>query len=91
MDFSESLGNAKYITSRDFISIASQLDGVDVVYPFVGDCLDFINDVAKSQGCALNFVVRAQDTHCWQHAKKGFFNFKKHLASMIQETTSLTA
>ena len=91
MDFSESLGNAKYITSRDFISIASQLDGVDVVYPFVGECLDFINDVARNQGLAPNFVVRAQDTHCWQHAKKGFFNFKKHLASMIQETTLLAA
>jgi len=31
----------------------------------------------------LHIRKRAEDLHCWQYAKKGFFNFKKQIPSII--------
>jgi len=31
----------------------------------------------------LHIRKRAEDLHCWQYAKKGFFNFKKQIPDII--------
>ena len=87
-NFSETLSNARYITSEEFSTLASSFDGLDVVYPFVGDCLDFINELSATKQIPANYLLRAQDLMCWRHAKKGFFSFKKQIKSLILQTTS---
>ena len=88
INFSENLRNSRYVKSEELIALASSLDGIDVIYPFVGDCLDFISELSAKKNCPVNFIMRGQDLACWRHAKKGFFNFRKQIRILISETTS---
>jgi hypothetical protein len=67
----------------NFIEIASTIEGLDVVYPFVGDNLDYLKRLQSLTNVTLHTRKRAEDLHCWQYAKKGFFNFKKQIPSII--------
>ena len=58
---------------------------IDVLYPTVGDNLYFINNLAQGEGFTTNFLVRKMDRFCWNFAKKGFFNFKKNIPSIIDK------
>jgi deoxyribodipyrimidine photo-lyase len=67
----------------NFIEIASTIEGFDVVYPFVGDNLDYLKRLQSLTNVTLHIRKRAEDLHCWQYTKKGFFNFKKQIPSII--------
>ena len=81
--FCENLANAQDIHAADLSAIAASENGFDVVYPAVGDHLDFLSKLRDESGVALHLLKRPEDVFCWQYAKKGFFNFKKHITDMM--------
>ena len=81
--FCENLANAQDIHAADLSAMAASEKGFDVVYPAVGDHLDFLSKLRDESGVALHLLKRPEDVFCWQYAKKGFFNFKKHITDMI--------
>jgi hypothetical protein len=82
-DFVSRCQNARLCDPSSFIEIASTIEGLDVVYPFVGDNLDYLKRLQSLTNVTLHIRKRAEDLHCWQYAKKGFFNFKKQIPSII--------
>ena len=82
-DFVVRCQNARLCDPSNFIKIASTIEGLDVVYPFVGDNLDYLKRLQSLTNVTLHIRKRAEDLHCWQYAKKGFFNFKKQIPSII--------
>ena len=81
--FCENLANAQDVHAANLSAIAASEKGFDVVYPAVGDHLDFLSKLRDESGVALHLLKRPEDVFCWQYAKKGFFNFKKHIADMM--------
>ncbi len=81
--FCENHKNAQVIDAAALRSIAASQRGLDVVYPAIGDNFDFLRRLRDESGVLLHFLKRPEDVFCWQFAKKGFFNFKKHIPDMI--------
>ena len=82
-DFVARCPNASLGDAASMVALAGTKDGADVVYPFVGDNLDYLKRLAARNNMTLHIRKRPQDIHCWQYAKKGFFNFKKNIPSII--------
>ena len=83
-DFCTRCPGARRVTGDDVRSLMNDMATLDVIYPFIGDNLDFLTKAAAKAGTNLNMRKRQQDLHCWQFAKKGFFNFKKNIPSIIE-------
>ena len=66
----------------ELISLLTSNSSFDVIYPFVGENLSFINNHSVSDH--LNFIYLDDDIHCLQFCKKGFFNFKKNIPSLLK-------
>ena len=81
--FCENHKNAQVIDAAALRAIAASQQGLDVVYPAIGDNFDFLLRLRDESGVLLHFLKRPEDVFCWQFAKKGFFNFKKHIPDMI--------
>jgi len=81
--FCENHANAQDIDAAGLGAIAASQQGFDVVYPAVGDHLDFLFRLRDESGVALHLLKRPEDMFCWHYAKKGFFNFKKHIPEMM--------
>ena len=81
--FCENHSNAQDIDAANLRAIATCQKGFDVIYPAIGDHLDFLYRLRDESGVALHLLKRPQDMFCWQYAKKGFFNFKKHIPDMM--------
>lgn len=75
--------NANLIDTDNIMEMSSSIKGVDVIYPFVGDNLDYLKRLAARTNLELHILKRQEDIHCWQYAKKGFFNFKKNIPNII--------
>ena len=82
-DFVTRCQNASLCDPSNIMEIASTIEGFDVVYPFVGDNLDYLKRFQSQTNVTLHIRKRAEDLHCWHYAKKGFFNFKRHIPSII--------
>jgi deoxyribodipyrimidine photo-lyase len=82
-DFAARCQNASLCDPSNIMEMASISDGVDVVYPFIGDNLDYLKRLQSKTNLTLHIRKRAEDLHCWHYAKKGFFNFKRHIPSII--------
>ena len=81
--FCEIHANAQDIDAAGLWAMAASQPGFDVVYPAIGDHLDGLCRLRDESGVALHFLKRPEDMFCWQYAKKGFFNFKKHIPDMM--------
>jgi len=81
--FCEKHANAQDIDAAGLGAIAASQQGFDVVYPAIGDHLDFLFRLRDESGVALHLLKRPEDVFCWHYAKKGFFNFKKHIPEMM--------
>jgi deoxyribodipyrimidine photo-lyase len=81
--FCEIHANAQNIDADGLRAMAASQPGFDVVYPAIGDHLDGLCRLRDESGVALHFLKRPEDLFCWQYAKKGFFNFKKHIPDMM--------
>jgi hypothetical protein len=75
--------NANLIDTDNIMEMSSSIKGVDVIYPFVGDNLDYLKRLVARTNLELHILKRQEDIHCWQYAKKGFFNFKKNIPNII--------
>ncbi len=82
-DFVMHCPNAKVFEVADIATMAATKKGVDVVYPFVGENLDYLKRLVAQTNVTLHIRKRAEDIHCWQYSKKGFFNFKKNIPNII--------
>ena len=81
--FCENHLNSQDIDTPGLRAMATSQQGFDVVYPAIGDHLDFLNKLRDESGVALHLLKRPEDVFCWQYARKGFFNFKKHIPDMM--------
>jgi deoxyribodipyrimidine photo-lyase len=62
-----------------------QHNSFDVVYPSVGENLDFLREVQKTNNTDINFITREEDIFCWEFSNKGFFNFKKNIPDILKK------
>ena len=81
--FCEICPDAQIIDSAELQQIAASQTGLDIVYPSIGDNLDHLFRVRDNRGVALHLLKRPEDVFSWHYAKKGFFNFKKHIPDIL--------
>ena len=62
-----------------------QQKSFDVVYPSVGENLDYLREVQKINNTDINFITREEDIFCWEFSNKGFFNFKKNIPDILKK------
>ena len=77
--FKSEITNSKIISEDD---IKNLNEGFDVLYPAIGENMDFLNREIKDIN-KLHFIGAKEDIFCWQYSKKGFFNFKKNIPQVI--------
>ena len=73
------------ITNSEIISvddIKKLNEGFDVLYPAIGENMDFLNQQIKDIN-KIHFIGLKEDIFCWKFSKKGFFNFKKSIPEVI--------
>ena len=84
-DVSQSLPNSYLISSQNFKNQINKLEGIDIIYPNVGENLDFIAKISEENHLKTNYLYREIDLFCWQYCQKGFFNFKKNIPFILNE------
>ena len=62
-----------------------QHNSFDVVYPSVGENLDFLKEIQNQNNTSFNFLTREEDIFCWEFSNKGFFNFKKNIPHILKK------
>ena len=77
--FISKIPNSQIVSEDTFMTLNEEFD---VLYPFIGDNLDFLNREFKNIE-KLHFIGLKEDIFCWQYSKKGFFNFKKNISEII--------
>ena len=77
--FISKTANSQIVSEDTFMTLNEEFD---VVYPSIGDNLDFLNREFKNIE-KLHFIGLKEDIFCWQYSKKGFFNFKKNILEII--------
>ena len=77
--FANEISNSQIIDEDTFMSLNAQFD---VLYPSIGENMDFLNREFKDID-KLHFIGLKEDIYCWQFSKKGFFNFKKNIPEVI--------
>ena len=77
--FISKVANSQIVSEDTFMTLNEEFD---VVYPSIGDNLDFLNRGFKNIE-KLHFIGLKEDIFCWQYSKKGFFNFKKNIPEVI--------
>ena len=77
--FANKISNSQIIDEDTFVSLNAQFD---VLYPSIGENMDFLNREFKDID-KLHFIGLKEDIYCWQFSKKGFFNFKKNIPEVI--------
>ena len=83
--FLKSIKNSTRINIYDLDRFLKKNKKFDIIYPYVGENLDFINENLIMYNKNYEFIYRKEDTLCWKFSKKGFFNFKKHIPYIIKE------
>ena len=78
--FTKKISNSQIVKGDDIKKINEEFD---VMYPSIGENLDFLNREIK-EFSKLHFVSSKEDIFCWQFSKKGFFNFKKNIPEVIK-------
>ena len=84
----KNLINSVLISRDEFIKKTHTLKNFDIVYPFIGENLDFMNNIIQQQKLNINFLHRSEDMFCLDYAKKGFFNFKNSIPKIINKCCS---
>ena len=85
LDFSKEVSKSSIVKSPDLKASIGDTKKFDVIYPFVGETLDFLMSLEDEHNLDFSFIVRELDQFAWQFASKGFFNFKKNLRQIIDQ------
>ncbi len=80
-EFSNNINHAHVISSDYLIETLRKKQGIDIVYPGIGENLSFLESIKSETD--LNYLYNEDDIFCWKFSKKGFFNFKKNIPSII--------
>ena len=85
LDFSKKFDNTSMVKSTNFLNEIGNRKKFDVVYPFIGENLDFLTGIGTRGDIQFSYLVREEDLFAWQFATKGFFNFKKNIKRIISQ------
>lgn len=85
LDFSKEVSNSSIVKSSELVESIGDTKKFDVIYPFVGEILDFLMGFEEEHNLDFSFIVKELDQFAWQFANKGFFNFKKNLRQIIDQ------
>ena len=80
--------NNATLLSTDLESTLSAHNSLDVVYPFIGENLSFLDNVKSKTSIRYSFLVRNEDSVCMQYCRKGFFQFKKNIPKILEDLQS---
>ena len=75
--------NSKVVNHNDIVNISNMTKNFDIIYPFIGENLDYLKKIKKSLKLNLNVVVKNEDLYCWQFSNKGYFNFKNNIPKIL--------
>jgi len=75
--------NSKVVNHDDIANISNATKDFDIIYPFIGENLDYLKKIEKSLQLNLNVVVKNEDLYCWQFSNKGYFNFKNNIPKIL--------
>ena len=75
--------NSKVVNHNDIVNISNTTKDFDIIYPFIGENLDYLKKIEKSLQLNLNVVVKNEDLYCWQFSNKGYFNFKNNIPKIL--------
>ena len=75
--------NSKVINHNEIVNISNATKDFDIIYPFIGENLDYLKLIERSLQLNLNVVVRNEDLYCWQFSNKGYFNFKNNIPKIL--------
>ena len=82
-NFEKKIQNSIIISVSELQMKMSNEKNFDIIYPFVGENLDFIIKTKKKYNLNLHFLHNKNDVYCKKFSKKGFFNFKKNIPQII--------
>ena len=85
VNFQKIFKNSRIVSSLNLKEIVSKDKVIDLIYPFIGENLDYITKIENKNSISFNNIVREEDLMCWQYSKKGFFNFKKNIPVIIEK------
>ena len=83
LSYKGDINDFKIISSEDLIKKETIIRKYDVVYPFIGENLDFLNSLKNIKNTELNIRARKHDLYAWQYTKKGFFYLKNNIKNII--------
>jgi len=75
--------NAKVVNHVEIKNISEIIKEFDVVYPFIGENLDYLKKLEQSLQLKLNMIIKKEDLFCWQFSNKGYFNFKSNIPKIL--------
>ena len=78
-EFESKFSNMQKIKSSSLREKLKNTNHIDVIYPGIGENLDFLKRFQSKVGIGLNYLVRKEDLYSWKFAKKGFFKFKENI------------
>tara|TARA_Y100001968_G_scaffold242871_1_gene226596 strand:- start:7674 stop:8078 length:405 start_codon:yes stop_codon:yes gene_type:complete len=76
-EFASKFKNIKIIESSKLNEKVKNLKNLDVLYPGIGDNLDYLKRFQVKKNLEINYLVRKQDLYSWKYAKKGFLILKR--------------
>ena len=84
LNFKDYFNNCEVVVIQSDLKNFPTCKDLDIIYPSVGENLDFLIEMRDKLKLNLNFFFRKEDTYCWRFAKKGFFNFKNNIPKIIE-------
>ena len=72
------------ILSSGLESTISSINTFDIVYPFVGENLTFLDQLKSRTSIEYSYLFRHEDHISMQYCQKGFFQFKKNIPKILE-------
>ena len=81
-EFASHFPNIQNIKSSMLHEKLINIGNIDVLYPGVGENLDFLKRYKTQNDLNINYLARKEDLFSWKFAKKGFFKFKENIPTI---------
>ena len=85
-EYSGTIPHSKIISYNELLDIMKKVTNIDILYPGIGENLSFIQKLKNKD--KFNYIYNENDLFCWKFSKKGFFNFKNNIPSIIERITN---
>ena len=82
-EYSKTIPNSQIISSSELRKNIGESSQFDIIYPGVGENLSYLKKLKFNS--EPNYICNENDIFCWKFAKKGFFNFKKNIPTIINK------